>query len=213
LPYEEQLHWKAHNEEPKGHISRRAFKTDFEGTWSTDYDPLNSLKNILVELKQREVPWWILRSDELIDRVHYPVTTSADEWAGELLLLDQLIVEGFEEKWLRGLAKTLGRDPDVRYRSLKLLQECLTGLGFEPEHAHAIMTPFFQAHDLRSKLKGHVPGTDATTIRKEILAAHGTYKRHFEALCRAIDESLRTIARALEGIGLAAKDGTKSRIK
>ena len=29
LPYQEQLHWKSHNEEPKGTISKRAFENDF----------------------------------------------------------------------------------------------------------------------------------------------------------------------------------------
>lgn len=200
LPYQEQLHWKSHNEEPKGPISRRAFKTDFEGTWSTDYDPLDSLKNALSELKQREVPWWTLRSDELIEREHYPVTTSADEWANELLQLDQLVIEGFEERWLREKAKCLGRNPDVTNKSLKLLEECLIALGFETEHARSVMTSLFEAHHLRSKFKGHVSGNEATTIRKETLKKHGTYKKHFQSLCSALDESIRIIAAALGGL-------------
>lgn len=43
LPYSEQLYWKAFNERPKSPISRRAFKTDFEGQWCDDPDPLRNL--------------------------------------------------------------------------------------------------------------------------------------------------------------------------
>jgi len=101
LPYEEQLYWKSYNEEPKAPISKRAFTTDFEGTWHLEYDPLDSLKNAVSDLNRDQVPWWTLRSEKLRDQVHYPVTSSADEWATEILNLDQLVVEGFETKWLR----------------------------------------------------------------------------------------------------------------
>jgi hypothetical protein len=107
LPYEEQLHWKAYNEPPKSPIAERAFKTDFEGSWDIKIDSLNELKHLLLDLKTREVPWWTLRSEKLIEQVHYPVTSSTDEWSNEILLLDQLVVEGFEEKYLRQKAESL----------------------------------------------------------------------------------------------------------
>ncbi|MBB1420180.1 hypothetical protein H5187_23510 [Pseudoalteromonas sp. SG44-1] len=40
LPYEEQLHWKQYNEKPKAPLSDRAIKTDFEGQFYEEYDPL-----------------------------------------------------------------------------------------------------------------------------------------------------------------------------
>lgn len=43
LPHEEQMYWKAYNESPKAPISKRAFKTDFEGIWDNEYDALESL--------------------------------------------------------------------------------------------------------------------------------------------------------------------------
>ena len=36
-----------------------------------------------------------LSSEDAIDRSHYPITASPDEWANEILHLDQLIVEPF----------------------------------------------------------------------------------------------------------------------
>src|SRR6185312_15144701 len=94
LPYEEQLYWKSYNEEPKAPISKRAFTTDFEGEWDLEYDPLNSLIQAIGDLNLDQVPWWTLRAENLRDQLHYPVTTSADEWATEILNLDQLVVEG-----------------------------------------------------------------------------------------------------------------------
>ena len=100
LPYEEQLHWKQYNEKPKAPISKRAFATDFEGQFYDAYDPLSSLKYKLEKINREKVGWWTLRTDDLTEKVQYPYTSSRDEWADEILNLDQLIVEGLEEKWL-----------------------------------------------------------------------------------------------------------------
>ncbi len=194
LPYEEQLHWKAYNEEPKGPISQRAIKTDFEGSWDVEYDPLSSLRDAVRELNRHQVLWWKLRSEKLVDQVHYPVTSSADEWSNEILQLDQLVVEGFDEKWLRQKAHSLGRTPDSQFRSLKLIEECLIALGFEEEHARKITSPLHQVHFLRSKLKGHVSGEEALEIKQKVLSDHGSYKKHFQSLCSECDTSIRTIA-------------------
>jgi len=195
LPYEEQLHWKQYNEEPKAPLSKRAFATDFEGQWYDEYDPLYSLKHKLEELHQTNVGWWTLRSVDLLKRVHYPYTSSADEWADEILNLDQLVVEGFEEKWLRAKAKELGRNPDIKLRELKLVEECLVGLGFEEDHAHKIMTPFHNIHNLRS-IKGHATGDEATEIRKQVLKEYGNFRQQYKHVCTECDESLETIIEA-----------------
>lgn len=200
LPYDEQLHWKSHNERPKAAISKRALANDFEGQVYDGYDPLRSLKRMLEKLKDRGAPWWTLRSDDLMDRVHYPVTTSADEWADEILRLDQLLVEGFEEKWFREKALMLGRPGELSFRSLKLTEECLIGLGFEADHASTLLAPLRELHDRRSKLKGHVAGQEAAEIKRKAVADFGSYKGHFRALARSCDESIRTIAEALANI-------------
>lgn len=201
LPYEEQLYWKSYNEAPKAPISKRAVTTDFEGTWDLTYDPLNSLKDVCHELHRDQVPWWTLRADKLTDRVHYPVTSSPDEWSDEILRLDQLAVEGFEGKWLRKTAESLGRRPDVAFGSLKLAEECLIALGFEDDDAKRVMAPLKEAHELRTKVKGHASGKHAVAIKKQILADHGSYKGHFRSLCEKCDQSLRSIAEAFKKVG------------
>ena len=199
LPYAEQLYWKAYNEAPKAPISKRAMTTDFEGQFYEEYDPLRSLKDILQQLNRNDVPWWTLRSKSF-DQIMYPVTTSADEWANELLRLDQLVVEGFKEKWLRRQAGALGRPHTPTHRSLKLVEECLIGLGDEEQHARATTAPLHEAHYLRSKLKGHASGQEATEIRKKALRDHQTYRKHYEALCTRCDEAIRTIAEAFKAL-------------
>jgi hypothetical protein len=90
------------------------------------------------------------------------VTASQDEWSDELLRLDQLVVEGFEKKWLRTRAEAQGRKPEVNFASLKLIEECLLGQGFDQSDASSIVAPFRELHELRTKMKGHASGGEAT---------------------------------------------------
>lgn len=197
LPYEEQLHWKQYNEKPKAPLSKRAIATDFEGNFYDEYDPLPSLKYKLEELHRKKVGWWTLRDEGAPEKVHYPYTTSRDEWAEEILNLDQLVVEGLEEKWLRRKARELGRNPAPQGRALKLTEECLIALGFEADHAYQLMSPFHEIHTLRSKLKGHASGSEAEAIKTQALQKFGSYRKHFEHLCTECDESLQIIIEAL----------------
>ena len=197
LPYEEQLYWKSCNEKPKGSLSKRAIETDFKGNWYLEYDPLNSLKGLINNWDHAQVPWWMLRSEKLADQLHYPVTSSHDEWADEILHLDQLVVEGFDVKWLRSTAQQLGRTPALTLKSLGLVEACLIGLGYAEDDAHKIVAPLKQVHHLRSKLKGHASGGEAVTIRKQALADYRSYKKHFRELTEAVDQSARAIEGAL----------------
>ena len=70
-----------------------------------------------------------------MDSVNYCATTSADEWANEILHADRLLVEGFEERWLRKRAEDLGRTPDPQCRGFKVLAEFLVGLGLDDDRA------------------------------------------------------------------------------
>src|SRR6202043_1805718 len=95
----------------------------------------HNIKATLRRLTEEEVRWGRLRGPDLLDRVHYPVTPSSEEWADEIMALDKLLVEGFEEKWLRNKAFELGVSPIASDASLVLVSRCLQGLGFEEEHA------------------------------------------------------------------------------
>lgn len=198
LPYEEQLHWKEFNEKPKAPLSKRAIQTDFEGRFYDGYDPLPSLKRKLEELHNTNTKWWTLRDQDSPNKVHYPYTSSQDEWADEILNLDQLLVEGLEEKWLRRKAQQLGCNPEAKLRALKLVEEILVALDFEAEHARQIMSPFHGVHNLRSTLKGHASGSKAENRRKESLKEFGSFRNHFEKLCANCDESMEIIIEAFK---------------
>jgi len=212
LPYEEQLYWKAYNEKPKGTISKRAYKSDFEASWDQEYDPLGSLKGALHEWDATRVPWWTLRSEKLPDQVHYPVTASPDEWGNEILQLDQLVIEGFEHKWLRAMAQELGRTPDGKVASLGLIEECLIGFGYAEDDACKVVAPLRTVHHLRTKLKGHASSVESiSAIRKETLNEHGSYKKHFRMLAEQIDQSIRAIEDAFPKLaGIAEHAGSKA---
>lgn len=198
LPYQEQLYWKAHNEKPKAPISKRAVTTDFRGEWHQDYDALQSLREVVGVLNDGQFTWWHRRSEQLVDRVHYPATNSSDEWSNDIMQLDQVAVEGFSGKRLRTWAKGLGRAPAERLGSLKLIEECLIGIGCEEERAKEITGPLHEVHGYRSKVKAHDGGPEAARIRKEVLQKHGTYRKHFETLCAGCDEALRSVKAVFE---------------
>jgi hypothetical protein len=201
LPFEEQLYWKAYNERPKAPLSERAIKTDFEGRWDVDYDPLNSLKNAILDLERNKVQWWTLRSSKLIEKLFYPVTNSADEWANEILHLDQLVIEGFETTWLRNKAEALGRTPDPRFGSLRLVEECLIAFGFVECDARKLVAPLKEIHNLRTKLKGHASCDEAASIRRQAVSESGSYKEHFRALCKKCDDAVRAVVEAFKRLG------------
>jgi hypothetical protein len=156
LPYEEQQYWKSFNEWPKEPISKRAFQTDFEGTWSTQRDPLGDLKQIIRELDRRNPSWWKPRGDGLLDAVLYPVTESAKEWGDELLTLDQVIIEGFVSKELRILAKQLSTQVDKEWGSLRIIEAMLPSLGVPADQAAITIAPLRTLHMLRTAMF-HLP--------------------------------------------------------
>jgi hypothetical protein len=198
LPFEEQLHWRQFNEAPKEWLSASVIATDFEGQFSDEYDPLLSLKQRLDEVHQRQIGWWTLRDLDLPRRVQYPLTDTRADWSNELMNLDQLLVEGLNEKWLRAKAKNLGRVPADQLRALKLLEECLRGAGFDEEHARQILSPWHAVHNLRSELKGHASDSTARDRDVDARMKHGTLLNHFRRLCAECDESLQVIATAIE---------------
>lgn len=194
LPHSEQLHWKQYNEEPKGPISARAHQTDIVGDFWDGYDPLVSLQYKLGDLAKAKCRWWSLRNDDLMEKVYYPVTPSPDEWADELLNLSQLVVEGFEAKFLRDRSG----ETDPRLQSLSLLEKCLVKMGFEETHANAVVQPFRDLQTLRNKAKGHAGGSEAKTLRAAAAQTHGSLQAHFRALVQQCDESIDTIRKAFD---------------
>ena len=196
LPYEEQLYWKSFNEVPKGPISRRAIQTDFKGEWDLEYDPLRSLIYFLQILADEKVSWWTLRGKDLTDKVHYPITKSADEWAKELHALHKLLIEGLVVTDLRARLTKLGVTADPEWKSIKLIEQILT-LLLNEDQAKEIVGPFQELNYVRSKISGHATGEEAKTIKSNIIRTYKTFSSHFRNLSTRCDKSIRTLRHQL----------------
>ena len=205
LPYEEQLYWRSFNERPKAPLSGRAIRTDFMGEFSTDYDPLPSIKAKTERLDAQRPNWWTPRGVPLRQVVHYPITSSQSEWAEAILALDQLVVEGFRATELRVIARSLGAIPDKKWESIKLLTECLEHAGASADHARAAIQPLRDLHRLRTVTKGHAAKDEKSNAARHALREHGTFRAHFESLAAGCDNALQTILETLDHeSGLAA---------
>jgi len=198
LPYSEQLHWKQYNEKPKAAISERALESDFKGNWIEFCNPVEKLKRKLDELDFKGTTWWIMKNRAVKQSLHSVYSKSVDEWKEEILRLDQVLIEGLVKKPLKFKAKSLGQTPSDNDRELKLVELCLIGCGFDAEDARNILTPWHDAHNLRSVLKGHISGQTAEQIRKDAIKNFGSLRNHFNDLCERCVESLCVIINALE---------------
>jgi len=199
LPYSEQQYWKLYNEWPKGTISKRAIQTDFEGNFSTDPDPLMEIEYEIEDVERKKSAWWSASAKDLRTRALYPTSTSAREWADEILALDQLLVEGFHTQSLKKLAVKAGARLDPQWASLRVIEECLVLAGITSDDAKAIVSPLRELHNLRSKVKGH-----ATAERRALEVSaqrdHGSFRTHFTDLAQRCLDSFRKIVPVLDAL-------------
>ncbi|MGJ0425740.1 hypothetical protein [Methylocystis sp.] len=193
LPYSEQLYWQSFNEWPKAPISERAYQTDFEGAFSTIPDPLIDLKREVQRLDQSKADWWLPRGETLAATVHYPLTSSSEEWANAILALDQLIVEGIASKALIARLTTAKHSFDKQWGSIRLLQECLVCTGLGENDAIAVVGPFKQIHHLRSKAKGHAAEKEKQALIKAAKTNHRTLAAHFRHLVTELHAAFKIV--------------------
>lgn len=182
LPYQEQMYWQAFNEWPKASISKRAYLSDIQGEWTDIPDPLLELISEVRKLDDAKPDWWHVRGEDLRKTVHYPITTSPNEWGESLLALDQLLVEGFQPRVIRTHLDALGQSYEMVWRSLRLLQELLIAQGWSPFDAADALEPLRQLHMLRSKIKGHSGDSEKTALITKARTDHGSLKDHFVQL-------------------------------
>ena len=190
LPYEEQLHWLAHNEEPKASISERALINDFHGEFVHFSEPPAKLLSVIRRWHDKRVPWWTLREEKLLERVHTPLTASRDEWAEAFVDLAKLVVEGFEIKPIRKKLDASGVAYDSeKDRTLTLFEKLLNAGGGTGETETGLRT----IQDLRSKVKAHAGGSDAAELAQKALMEHETFTKHFKYVCTLVLEDLATV--------------------
>ena len=198
LPYEEQIYWQSFNEWPKGPISKRAHQNDILGEFSTEYDPLNSIKRKVGLLDSAAPSWWKPRNEKLAEAARYPATDSVLEWGNEILALDQYLIEGFLDRPLRALIEARGGKTEPSWRSIRLLQAYLEVTGQAPEAAEAVVVPLKMLHNLRTPLRGHASATTKRAAEFEARKSFGTLRAHYTDLAGKCDRTLDAILKAFE---------------
>jgi hypothetical protein len=192
LPHAEQQYWKSFNEEPKAGISKRAFKTDFEGEWDIGYDPLLSLKNILQEFPEvningEKLPIWQipkLSSTKDIKFLNYVMTESTKEWEDQIMALNQILIEGLNSKTIKRIANHYNC-LESGLRSIKQLIKCLDVIGISKLDIEIISDPLFELTYLRSKIVAHATNEGYPK---------GNLKIHFKNLIEKCDKSMLKLA-------------------
>lgn len=197
LPIEEQRYWQSFNEWPDASISKRAYENDILGEFSSEYDPLRSLKYKIGKLNAAPPDWWQPRSEGHMDAARYPATDSVLEWANELMALDQVLVEGFQVKPLRKLLESKGRKAETSWASLRVVAELAVVSGKTVDEAKALLTPLSRLHALRSILKAHSSVEEKEKEERQARTAHGTLRVHFKDLAAQCDRSFDQIMRIL----------------
>ena len=197
LPYEELLHWKQFNENPKASISERSCKSDFFGIWSSEYNPLSSLKSKLI---QSDILFWRLKDEQLLNVVNYTVTNSKDEWSRDILQLDQLLIEGFNEQWLLETANKLKVPSEDNIRSISLIEKILIGMNYEKHYARKIVEPFHVLRMHRNKLIAHSSIKGAKQLKSKAFEKHGSLPQHFRQLVAECDHSMKILIEAFNHI-------------
>ena len=199
LPYQEQLHWKSHNENPKGTISRRAYENDIEGTWSSHITALERVLFTLRRWVEQGQDWWKVRDEALLLRVNTPVSNSKDEWAQAFLYLSKTVIEGFQTRPIRAFLPQENISFEKEDRTLSLLEKLLAS-QCSADSLPTKLEGLRDAHEIRSKVHSHIGGREADEIARNAIVEHGTYREPFEGICTQIARELEDIEEVLTSV-------------
>jgi len=198
IPREEQLYWKAFNEEPQTGLSKRAIQNDFLGQWADESTPLEQLGLVLDGWQAKRVDWWSAGSEYSHANVTVPYGDNRDEWARAIVALSNAVIEGFQVKALRVRLRAHGAPIDKQNNSTALLEQLTQALGALGDGDK--LEFLREVSRLRSQAGGtHNTGTKALEEAREVLAVHGSYGSHFEYLCQGLSGELELIETALSG--------------
>lgn len=197
LPYSEQLHWLAYNEEPKTGISERAYINDFKGEFVTFTNPRAEILSILSQWHTRRVAWWSLKDSDLLNRANPPLTTSRDEWGEAMMDLAKLVVEGLDVKTIRTALDNAKISYPKEDQSIALLEKLSSHL-LDDTGTSKSLVGLRTVQRIRSKVKGHAGSSEGKTLAEDAIAKHGSFARHFAYVASLIVAELQIIERVIE---------------
>ena len=161
LPYAEQLHWLQYNVKPKDGVSKRAFRTDFEGNFPESRSELEELKAALLNLESIKVSGleghlWAPKGgswENASKGLHLVHTENPNQWHDFVIALANTVNEGFQKKILAKIASSFGNN-DNTLGSLGLIKFILNANDRNDliEEAHAELNELQQK---RSQGKAH----------------------------------------------------------
>ena len=197
LPYSEQKYWKSFNEKPKSNISKRAIQTDFKANWNFAYNPLNELKKNLANFPNVnnaisvEKIWEMPSGENMIhyDQLNYVVSDSRKEWQDEILNLAKVLIEGFNNKYLKKLSKHLNCY-NSEYGSIRILRECLKAKKIDVDIINNIISPLKNLQDLRTNEVAHLRTSEIRKITKK----YRSLKEHFRHILSQCEKSINELS-------------------
>ncbi|MBV1814640.1 hypothetical protein KTT58_18035 [Pseudomonas viridiflava] len=203
IPYKEQLHWLSYNEKPKSSISQRAIINDFQGQWVDSADPLRNLLNRLRDWNHDNTAWWSLSDEKLLERVVTPISASRDEWADAIMDLAKLVVEGFQIKPIRAKLDKSQIVYMTEERSISLLEKLYN--HSLPLGSAQKLSGLRSVQLLRSKVKGHVTGSEGEELTERALLDHETFSDHFRYICTEVENDLKNIEKLFSDDGVSTQ--------
>ena len=192
LPHQEQLHWKAYNEEPTMGLTDEDYRQQILGEFTDHYNPLRSLRDCLLGFPTKDdggnkVVLWRFRSlptTRDLNSLNYMFTNSQLEWETQILRLAHIIIEGFEKGAIERCARYAGCS-DKALGSIRQLDRLLE--RHDCTVRAAIIEPLDEVQNIRSKAVAHAGKlTPPSNPRDE-----------FRRILSDCDKSMRELARLI----------------
>ena len=176
LPYKEQLHWKLHNEKPKGPISRQTWNPGKKEALIKKLEALSDVR-ILGDLTiwKKSDNW-----DKTIQSLH-PLHTEVEEpWSKFMQALNSAVIEGLNKQALKAYFEKMGG-------------------AYEEEGSLGLIKKILEKKDTSLIDKIHTILNDLRSDRTNATIVHGNWKMPESNL---IEHAQKTLDNVIEAIDL-----------
>ena len=202
LPYEEQLHWRQYNEEPKGDLPERIVRTDFLGQYGEAEPGIGQLKEMIKKICKKGSSWFHAEIDELDETLQYPLGSSTVIWAECISSMQKVVCEGLVQRELRKMCPDAGRnchrkDERQKWGSIRWAEEALVGAGMERTEAKKAVQPLQDLRETRNWMSAHKRGPSWGEKVTDLLEEHGSPRKHVENVAERCREALELLDKKL----------------
>ncbi len=174
LPYEEQLHWRAHNIPPQGGVSETYFKRQILAQFTDSDQPEHRFKQRYHDLKKacdECLGWQLLLPLDADDEHHFqsvriPATDEQRDFDELVLGLTKVLIDSLNEKHLNKLIPAEQR-AGLKGRIVRL-EAALTACGVQGAADHVSFLRKLQ--NLRSSSAAHRKGSNYRKIANDFVS-------------------------------------------